>query len=1027
VSSPTDETADSGGSLRDALKQIRPEDSAGENRAFAQAWDNIVGSPRKPITLSRYVLLDRVAAGGAGVVYRAYDPELDRKVAIKLLRTDSSGAGDTLERRARLIREAQAMAQLNHPNVIAVYDVGAYGKDNLAGDLASPELPPDGVFVVMELVDGVTLAEWFQQEQRAWRAVVDKLMAAGRGLAAAHEHGLIHRDFKPANVIVGEDGRVRVLDFGLARVLDEPQSVPRAGLRDESVAARDDETVELPPEHVQVSTSGPSAGLHTPLTQTGTLMGTPTYMSPEQHAALPTDTRTDQFSFCVTLYEGLYGTRPFAGRSMKELGESKAAGRIAKPPPSADVQPQLHELVLRGLRPDPADRFSSMDDVLAQLGDISKIDPGRRRRRWLMLGVGVLVAGGAVLGLEALVEQRARVCALTGDELAGVWDPTSKARIEQNFSAGGESLAPTWHNVEAAIDKYTARWLELRQEACTESLVEGRYQADVMADRFECLDRRLQRLAGLTRLLQAAQPRVLRRSLESVSALPSAGDCLAPPGDARSPGRSSPQALAAALDVEARIGRAGMLVRSGDFNQGVEEARVAVDDARATGRATLIGPALVALGSAQRVAGQLEQAQASVDEALGVAETAEDPVVGLRALILGVSVMGARGQYEEADRMGRLAQARVSRLEPGGALEASLAYNLGVLRYDEARFPEALAFLERALEIRLEIFGPQHHLVGAVHNTIGNVHQQTSQPQLAREYYARALAIWTGAYGEQHPHVAYALTNTANVLKDLGEYDAAVEHYSRAFEIMSAVNDADHPDLANIRYNLCVMRWHIGDWPEAEQDCRRAIEVWEARLAKDHPTTASAYNVLGILLQDQGRFDAALEALKTAHDMQQRSLAPDHVELRQSQQNLAVLYAKRGELDLAFSMLAQSEQRNDSSDQLRVKVDVGQLEASGQVLLEAGRADEAIVALSEAVGIRAQDYGSAHVFTARTRSNLGFALLAAGRETEASEALGIALRDLEADLGPDYPRLARIRAALAQVSATTDADGAAPP
>src|SRR5262245_37690244 len=207
-----------------------------------------------------------------GVVYAAYDPELDRRVALKLLH-----AGGSVEARKRLLREAQAMARLAHPNVIAVHDVGTWG---------------DEVFVAMEFVEGPTLAERVRDEEPGWREVLDLYLQAGEGLAAAHVAGIVHRDFKPQNALVGRDGRVRVLDFGLARG-----------------------TGALPPREAE---EGPDSGaapglLVTPLTRSGSRMGTPAYMSPEQFEGLPADELSDQFSFCVALYEALYGERPFGG------------------------------------------------------------------------------------------------------------------------------------------------------------------------------------------------------------------------------------------------------------------------------------------------------------------------------------------------------------------------------------------------------------------------------------------------------------------------------------------------------------------------------------------------------------------------------------------------------------------------------------------------------------------------------------------------------------------------------------------
>jgi hypothetical protein len=311
--------------------------------------------PRLGDTVGRYLVLGRLGAGGMGVVLSAYDPQLDRKVALKLLRAGLELA--TGEARARLVREAQAIAQLSHPNVVAVHDVGT---------AASGE-----VYVAMELVDGETLTRWLDAAARPWREVLDLFLQAGRGLAAAHAVGLLHRDFKPDNVLVGGDGRVRVTDFGLARSL---------------IGAPDKESAPRP-------LPAPGA-LHQSLTATGTVLGTPRYMAPEQLRGDDADARADQFSFCVALYEALYRRHPLRGDTAQHMID---AGERPLEPPEGLVPTWLGKALVRGLDPAPARRFPSMS---ALLGALAPIAPPRRR--WAALGIGaVLVAGGAALALVA--------------------------------------------------------------------------------------------------------------------------------------------------------------------------------------------------------------------------------------------------------------------------------------------------------------------------------------------------------------------------------------------------------------------------------------------------------------------------------------------------------------------------------------------------------------------------------------------------------------------------------------------------
>jgi tRNA A-37 threonylcarbamoyl transferase component Bud32 len=342
--------------------------AAGAERPEGLASSDPSGTEADPEALApgarvgRYVVQRLIGRGAMGAVYAASDPDLDRKVAVKLLRADALSDAARRRTRARLLREAQAMARLSHPEVITVYDVGAFGNE---------------LFVAMEYVEGETLRHWRDARPRAPAEILAVYERAGRGLAAAHEAGLVHRDFKPDNVLIGRDGRVRVTDFGLARSVDDQEAA----------------------SEVEDVTSSEAIVLTTTLTRTGTLVGTPAYMAPEQLRGGAADARSDVFSFCVALYESLYGERPFAGSTLPGLRAAIEQGTVRAAPVLTSVPAGIRGVLLRGLRAAPDERWTSMRALLDAFGEASAAP----RRRRLTVGAA---AGAIGLLLVAVVVAR---------------------------------------------------------------------------------------------------------------------------------------------------------------------------------------------------------------------------------------------------------------------------------------------------------------------------------------------------------------------------------------------------------------------------------------------------------------------------------------------------------------------------------------------------------------------------------------------------------------------------------------------
>ncbi|MEZ4427144.1 MAG: serine/threonine-protein kinase, partial [Nannocystaceae bacterium] len=435
-----------------------------------------------PTRIGRYTIIRRIGAGGMGQVYAAYDEQLDRKIAVKVLGRDLSRG---VEWNARLVREAQVMARLSHPNVVTVHEIGEY----------------DGqLFIAMEFVAGVTLEAWLAAAPRSWRAIIAAFIDAGRGLQAAHDAGIIHRDFKANNAMIGDDGRARVLDFGIAGPGD---------------ARPGDDALSLNP-------NTPSA-LRSALTVDGALLGTPIYMSPEQLSGAAVGAASDQFNFCVALYRALYATHPFVSEpfSFSALRINVIGGRLREPPRSRGVPGWVFAALRRGLEVRPDDRFASMNQLIAALTR----DPGRRLRRILALAVFAGLAGLAGFAARAGLRPTEVNCDGGEQSMAALWSPQQRGVIGASFRATGLVFADAvLTTVAADLDAYTASWAEMHRDACAAHR-DGEQSGALLDKRMACLERRRQALGSAVNLLAAPDEEVVQGAVRLVSELPRISHC----------------------------------------------------------------------------------------------------------------------------------------------------------------------------------------------------------------------------------------------------------------------------------------------------------------------------------------------------------------------------------------------------------------------------------------------------------------------------------------------------------------------
>ncbi|HVZ73420.1 MAG TPA: serine/threonine-protein kinase [Polyangia bacterium] len=704
--------------------------------------EDAIELPRGAI-IGRYTLLELVGRGGVGEVYAAYDPKLDRRIALKLLRAERMGPVDAGE--ARLLREAQAIAKISHPNVVTVHDVGTH---------------VDRVFLAMEYVDGATVKDWLAQAPRTQHEVLAVFAAAARGLAAAHDAGLVHRDFKPQNVMVGRDGGVRVMDFGLVRQLGDGGDAGGDGPFDDAADA---------PAHVE-------------LTRTGDLVGTPRYMAPEQFKAEPTDARTDQFSFCVALYEALYGQRPFAGATIAELFANVVAGRVVPPPAKANMPGWLRRIVLRGLETQPERRFPSMHAVVAAL----EHDPTVRRRR-VALGVGVAACAVlAVAGLRRVSSAPVVDCGAGAARWAGVWSPrvddARRGAIRAAFLATGRSYAErAFANAAASLDKYVATWVGGYEDACR-AHVRGEQSAEVLDLRMACLDERRTTAVALADLFTQADGHVVDNAAGATDALPRLERCanvaelkaVVPP----------PEGEAQRARVEALRGELARFLALRDAGHCADAERLAdslITRVRAAGYAPLLADTLAAAGRLGNDCADNATMLARYEEAYVVSVSARyDETAALAAMSAGLT---SADRFNDAKR-GRIwidiAHATLQRGPRHPLLEAWYQAALSAVLEAEGRNAEAVEAARASQAARAKLLGTESLDAVFVGNNVALALEAAGRNAEAVAEFARAEALARRVVGEEHPMIALLRGNEGEAREALRDWAGARAAYDDA-------------------------------------------------------------------------------------------------------------------------------------------------------------------------------------------------------------------------------------------------------
>jgi tRNA A-37 threonylcarbamoyl transferase component Bud32/tetratricopeptide (TPR) repeat protein len=785
----------------------------------------------------RYELHGVVGTGAMSVVYAATDRVLDRKVAFKVLRDPEP------EQAARLQREAQAMAKLAHPNVVPVHDVGV-----AAGRM----------FLTAELVSGCTLAAWLAKAPRTWREIVDVFVQAGRGLAAAHAADIAHRDFKPSNVLVGDDGRVRVADFGLAR-------------RAPSAAA----TTDL---------ARSSAGL----------VGTPIYMAPEQLAGATADARSDQFSFCVALCEALYGARPFAATDLDGLRAAIARGPVI--PNRRSVPRALRRIVLRGLATDPAERHPSIEAVCAALVRV------RDRPRRIAIGIGASALVVVVACVVLFASRRGGESECRAPSWSGIWDPVREVRIAIAFAAtrspGAEAATRT---VSAGLAGATEAWSRAYVGACEARRVRSaRVQDLAMA----CLADHRARLQALTDVLIAANATVVTHAALALDQLGDAAEC----GDARRlldrpdlP--ADPHARETVAALRAELARARALQAAGKPQEALALAIARGPEVKAAGYRPLDAELAVELGTLYADVADAKHAEATLLDAIAAAQAAGDAAATATAATQLARVLGDQEQrFAEAHRWTNLASGAVERLGGDRTLAANLAMTLGALALAEGDAPEARAQYRRARGLFEQLAGDRDARYAIATHGVGLGELRGGNAKAALVEFDRARALLEPLLGPWHPRMAELLGDRASALRELERTDEAERASRDALAIREAVFGRDNPLVAATLLELAGTLQIERRFSDALPVARRARAIWER--THDEADIALALTSEGLAELELRQLDTARDHLEQALAMQQHALGDDHPDLEIALRGLVDVYARRGDIPHA-TVLAQ--------------------------------------------------------------------------------------------------------------------------
>jgi len=845
--------------------------------ALAAERDDEARSISATTRIGRFEVIAELGSGAMGCVYRAIDPELGRHVAIKIRHGNT---GLDVEGDDRLRREAQALARLAHPNVVAVYETGRHERTT---------------YVAMEYVDGVTLDRWVETT-RSPAEVIEMLAGVARGLVAAHAVGLVHRDIKPRNILISAAGLAKLGDFGLVRLDAARLPVARASL----TAVFD---------------------LMVTLSVTGSLLGTPAYMAPEQLRGEIATERSDQFSFCVTLFEALCGARPFAGITVEALVTA-----IARGPSQAALEPlprRVRRVLARGLQLDPERRFSSMSALLEVLS------PRSTRARWVAFGAAAGLTIAVTLTATRAPDPAQR-CAERDAQAIRVFGLERQAAIAARFASQDARALVEGHAAGRLLEDYGRRWDAANTRSCRAT---GGQSSRLRDRQRGCLERRLQQADDLGLLFTMPAPgAALTDPARAVEALSDPETCTRAELTDHEP---PPLALAPVIaELERRVDHMVNLERAGRAREASQQIDGIVAAARAVQYARLLARALLAQAAVYAGIERFAELEALLDEAAREASKARDDELVAEAWTVRVHVLHEHlGRIEDARRWMPVADAAVLRAGDPPERRALLHTYAGLLLMERGAYAQARQELATGLAMRERAQPSATLAIASAHNSLAVVLLRSGMRTEASAHFETALALVRKTHGNLHPEVIAALNNLG-VLYGTADPRRAIAYLDEARALGTQLRGARSADVATSLNLLGIARFALGEYAVAVGLHRQAYEIERALLGPSHPKLAYALGNIGTALIALGDYPGAVKvyrecvaifaAVRGPHDAM---LALAHGGLGDALQWVNDPAGAIASYQTALAMYEGSDAA-DGEDAAVVRVDLGQLMAA---------------------------------------------------------------------------------------------------